>query len=429
MLIVIPVMRTPSFTLQVAFFVTLAGWSSAFLLPRCPLCIAQSVSKPTVSTAQFTAPSNSESNHELALDQKVSRYRALLELMRDEIRLITEAKMRFYLDGVDASYNWKDQWETAVETIEPLRAEFETLATDLFINHADDAGVPESLPDAVFAIRRKLLLSDRDADTISVLRRLLRLQPDHDQLKLDLGRVLLKTNQFAQANELIDSIAREVFEKLEGADDDILMVRSQLQSAYEKEKKILAAEALADDLPRVELMTTQGPVVVELFENEAPDTVGNFIHLVENGFYTDIVFHRVIAGFMAQTGTFVRTGNGYANKSIAYTIYDETRNGRQHFSGYLSMAKTDKPDSGGSQFFITYAPTGFLDGRHTVFGRVIQGMENVGRFEVTFEMKEGEKDKPPKEELIESAIPDRILTAEVIRKRDHQYTPNKVTTN
>ena len=89
------------------------------------------------------------------------------------------------------------------------------------------------------------------------------------------------------------------------------------------------------------------------------------------------------------------------------------------------MAKTSQPDSGSSQFFITYKPTVFLDGRHTVFGRVIQGMDSVGRLDPTFVLKT-EEDKPPKEIPVEGVIPDRILSAKVIRKRSHSYQPNKV---
>lgn len=413
-------MRTPSFIFSAAFFAAWV-WSVVPANQSTHICRAEAPAAETTASAQSPTL--------VTVEQKVDRYRTLIERMREEIRLITESKIRFYLDGREASYDWKDQWETAVAALEPLKKEFETIATDLFINHTDDASVPDSLEETVFAIRRKLLKTDQDAKTIAVLRRLLETKPENQQLKLDLGRVLLKTNQFAEANELIDSIPRNVMEDLDDGDDKLLASRSQLETTYEEEKKILAAESEADDLPRVELLTSQGPVVVELFENEAPDTVGNFIHLVESGFYKDVIFHRVIAGFMAQTGLVARLENGYANKRPGYLIYDETRDGRRHFSGYLSMAKTDKPNTGNSQFFITYQPTNFLDGRHTVFGRVIEGMENVGRLQATFEMKKTEKDKPPEEVRIESAIPDFIKSANVIRKRDHQYAPKKVGSN
>jgi len=413
MLIVILLKRTPSFIRKIAFFAMLA-WVSVPTCDATSLCFGQS---PTNET--------SPSPPALTVAQKVDRHGELIEAMKDKIRLISEAEMRFYLDGEEESYNWRDQWENAVATLQPLREEFEAIAIDLFINQDSAQGVPDSLPETIFSVRRKLLTTDRDADTIAVLRKLMILKPDNEQLKLDLGLALLKTNRFAEANEIIDSIPPSVLETLDEADDKLLSIRLPLETEYEKEKKILAAEA-DDDLPRVELTTTKGPIVVELFENEAPDTVGNFVQLVESGFYTDMVFHRVIARFMAQTGTVAQRGDRYAVREPGYLIYDETKGGRGHFYGYLSMAKTDAPNSGGSQFFITYEPTVFLDGRHTVFGRVIQGMENAGRLQPTHKMKE-EKDKPPEEVPIETATPDRILTAKVIRKRDHEYRPNKVT--
>lgn len=409
MLIVILLKRTPSLILKVAFFAALA-WVST-----------QSHNSGDHCFGQSSAPA---AEKELTVQQKVQRHRELLQAMRDKLRLITEAEMRFYLDGAEESYNWSDKWDTNVAALQPIREEFESLAVDLFINHENAEGVPDSLPETVFSVRKQLLETDRDADTIAVLKRLHKLKPEIDQLKLDLGLALLKTNQFAQANEIIDKIPPNKLEDLEGVDNKLLMIRKPLEAAYEQEAKTITAES-EDDLPRVELMTTKGPIIVELFENEAPDTVGNFIHLVESGFYTDVIFHRVIARFMAQTGLVTFSSNGYSMKQPGYSIYDETKGGRSHFSGYLSMAKTDQPNSGGGQFFITYEPTVFLDGRHTVFGRVIQGMENAGRLLPTHEMKE-EKDKPPEEVAIESITPDRILSAKVIRKRDHEYKPNKV---
>lgn len=408
------VKRTPSFILKVAFFAAMVWVGMQSRSPNV-ICFGQGPSNESGQTAQT-----------LSFEQKTDRHGELIKAMREKIRLIKQAELRFYLDGVEESYNWSDQWDTAVAGLQPLREEFETISVDLYINNEDANSVPDSLPETVFSVRKKLLKTDHDADTIEVLRRLLIAKPDIDQLKLDLGLALLKTNQFTEANEIIDTIPPNVLDKLKEADNKLLSIRVPLQKAYEQEKKILAAEA-DDDLPRVEINTSQGTIVVELFENEAPDTVGNFIQLVESGFYTDVIFHRIISKFMAQTGLVSFRSNGYEMKRLGYSIYDETKGGRGHFYGYLSMAKTDQPNSGGSQFFITYAPTVALDGRHTVFGRVIQGMANAGRLQPTHEIKE-EKDKPPEEVAIESITPDRILSAKVIRKRDHEYRPNKVTT-
>ncbi|MFW6170370.1 MAG: peptidylprolyl isomerase [Planctomycetota bacterium] len=158
--------------------------------------------------------------------------------------------------------------------------------------------------------------------------------------------------------------------------------------------------------------TTQGEIVVELFENEAPETVGNFVYLVKRGFYDELPFHDVQSGFMAQTGCPHGDGTG----GPGYTIYDEfNKSGaRKHFRGVLSMANRDVPDSGDSQFFITFRPAPRLDGRHTVFGRVIEGMDVVTRLQ-----RRTPQDPQPAE-------PDRILEAKVLRDRGHEYLPNKV---
>ncbi|MCG7406355.1 peptidylprolyl isomerase [Paenibacillus sp. ACRRX] len=116
-----------------------------------------------------------------------------------------------------------------------------------------------------------------------------------------------------------------------------------------------------------------GQVVIELFENEAPGTVANFEKLANEGFYNGLSFHRVIKGFVAQGGCPNGTGTG----GPGYTIKCETAgNTHKHVKGALSMAHAGK-DTGGSQFFICYDAFPHLDGVHTVFGQVIEGVEHV----------------------------------------------------
>lgn len=117
----------------------------------------------------------------------------------------------------------------------------------------------------------------------------------------------------------------------------------------------------------------KGKVVIELFENDAPKTVANFEKLINEGFYDGLSFHRVIQGFVAQGGC----PNGNGTGGPGYTIPCETKgNPRRHERGALSMAHRG-PDTGGSQFFIVFQPQPHLDGVHTVFGKVIEGMEVV----------------------------------------------------
>ncbi|MCE5266527.1 MAG: peptidylprolyl isomerase [Planctomycetaceae bacterium] len=181
---------------------------------------------------------------------------------------------------------------------------------------------------------------------------------------------------------------------------------------WAKEQEVRKAEAKAGDLPRVLLKTSKGDITIELFENEAPNTVANFISLVQSRFYDGVVFHRVLPGFMAQGGDPKGTGQG----GPGYTIADECRRPdyRHHFRGTLSMAKTAQPDTGGSQFFLTFVPTPHLDGQHTVFGRVVDGMDVLAK------LQRRDPDDP------EAPRPDKILEAKVLRKRPHAYKPQKM---
>lgn len=127
------------------------------------------------------------------------------------------------------------------------------------------------------------------------------------------------------------------------------------------------------DNPVAVFETTKGRFTVELFRDKAPKTAQNFIDLVNKGFYNGITFHRVIDGFMIQGGD--PSGNGTGGPG--YTIPDEFGEGLAHASeGYLSMANAG-PNTGGSQFFITLDATPWLDGKHAIFGKVIDGMDVV----------------------------------------------------
>lgn len=134
--------------------------------------------------------------------------------------------------------------------------------------------------------------------------------------------------------------------------------------------------------------TNMGEFEVELFEDKTPITTKNFIDLAQEGFYDEVIFHRIIDGFMIQGGDPTGTGMG----GPGYTIEDEFIPELTHESeGILSMANTGRPHTGGSQFFITLAATPWLDGHHTVFGKVVKGMEVVREIG---HVKTGPQDRP-----------------------------------
>ncbi len=189
-------------------------------------------------------------------------------------------------------------------------------------------------------------------------------------------------------------------------------------AAWERELKQRAADAAGEPLPRVLMKTTKGNMEIELFEDQAPEAVANFIHLIEQGFYDNLTFHRVIEHFMAQGGCPQGDGQG----GPGYFIRNEADKpeARNFFRGTLGMALAQERDSGGSQFFITFLPTPQLNGSFTAFGRVIDGIDvlsNISR-------RNPEEDK--KDKTATPVMPDEIITIEILHKRDHEYKPNKL---
>lgn len=144
------------------------------------------------------------------------------------------------------------------------------------------------------------------------------------------------------------------------------------------------------------LETTKGDVVIALRPDLAPGHVARITELVSQGFYNGVPFHRVIDGFMAQTGDPTGTGMGGSGKKLKAEF-----NRQPHVRGTVSMARAASPDSGDSQFFICFGDARFLDGQYTVWGEVVSGMENVDQ------IKRGEPVKDP----------DKIVTARLAAKQ------------
>jgi cyclophilin family peptidyl-prolyl cis-trans isomerase len=145
------------------------------------------------------------------------------------------------------------------------------------------------------------------------------------------------------------------------------------------------------------IKTDKGDIRIQLLASQAPATVNNFVFLAREGFYDGVTFHRVISGFMAQTGDPTGTGTGgpgyrFADEPSALRL-------RHDQEGTLSMANAG-PNTNGSQFFITFGPTPHLDGKHAVFGRVIKGMDVLRQIRV----RDPQRDPQPG---------DRIQTIEI----------------
>jgi cyclophilin family peptidyl-prolyl cis-trans isomerase/Flp pilus assembly protein TadD len=318
-----------------------------------------------------------------------------------------------------------------------LAREFQGLRTstirdmDQLIASASEGlkGAPED-PGLLEVRGEAYLLYDKKAKALADLSRLLRIRPANPELTLKVAKLdqslnhfeaavagfegllakgpldpetrsllamsLFSIHRFDEAARLFDELLKEKKDpQQEELSRQFQKMALEYVDLWKAEQEIRARETKADDLPRVRLLTSRGTIVLELFENEAPNTVANFLELVTRNYYDGLLFHRVIPGFMAQGGCPKGDGSG----GPGYRFKDEvTASFRRHFRGSLSMANSG-PDTNGSQFFLTHLPTEWLNGKHTVFGRVLQGQEVVDDLEPA----------------------DTILKAEVLRKRSHPY--------
>ena len=153
--------------------------------------------------------------------------------------------------------------------------------------------------------------------------------------------------------------------------------------------------------PVVTITMTNGDVIkAELYPEIAPNTVNNFIFLVQKGFYDGLIFHRVISGFMIQGGDPQGTGMGGPGYSIKGEFaMNGVRNDLKHTRGVLSMARSMMPNSAGSQFFIMHANAPHLDGQYAAFGKVVEGLDVVDKIA---SVRTGWQDKPVEEQKIQS---------------------------
>ncbi len=333
-------------------------------------------------------------------DKQFAEWKSLLQDLR---KLQTEYQTAETKDVPAIEKRWK-------ELIQKGEAMLPTLRQAALAAYEESPNTDPSLTKFLAKLMEDLLSRDQYAPALAIAQSLEKHNAGYDEALRIAGTAAYSLNQFDLAEQYFQRAQQAGV--LSGDAAEIQQNLATCKELWKKEQELRAREAKADDLPRVRLKTTKGDIVLELFENEAPETVGNFIHLVEKGFYDGLTFHRVISGFMAQAGCPVGDGSGGPGYRIYCECYKPEH--RNHFAGSLSMAKTRDRNTGGSQFFITFRPTPHLNGKHTVFGRVIEGMDvvlNLTR-------------RTPKEPGPDPA--DKIIKAEVIRKRNHEYKPHKV---
>jgi cyclophilin family peptidyl-prolyl cis-trans isomerase len=299
----------------------------------------------------------------------------------------------------------KAEYDKLYTQAEPLLKELRTTAEAAF------NAAPNTNPEVVSTLVRMLADDIRRDDyepALQLAQQMIAKECPDGSLYNFAGIAAYSSDDFANAQKWL-KIA-ESKQRLDDAGANCLSDAAPAEARFAKEVELRKKEAAANDLPRVRMETNRGVIVLELFENEAPEAVANFISLVEAKYYDGLTFHRVLENFMAQGGCPDGTGAG----GPGYKIYCECAKGehRKHFRGTLSMAHAGK-DTGGSQFFLTFRPTPFLDGRHTAFGRVIEG------WDILTKIQRRDPNNP-------TTAPDKMVRVTIERKRDHAYVPNKV---
>lgn len=331
-----------------------------------------------------------------------SEFAKLNSKFRTLVAELSNLRRRYQSDSGANKEALENEWDEKIEQVRQLEKQLAASAEQAYV------AAPDKTPqeaEYLFAYLASQLKADAYEEAARITNLLAEHKYEHQFLDLVAGLSYFGVMDFDKAKESLTR-AKEKKEIDEMGTRYLAQIDDHnYAELWKKEQEIRAAEDKASNLPRIKLATNKGDIVIALFENEAPLATANFIELTEKKYFDGLKFHRVIPGFMAQGGDPKGDGTG----GPGYTIPDECfqDNHRNHFRGTLSMANTGQRDTGGSQFFLTFLPTAHLDGKHTVFGRVVEGMDVLS--ELT-------RCQPG-----DSAVPDRIEKATVISKRNHPY--------
>lgn len=347
----------------------------------------------------------------------IDQYRTAVRQLKEDIKGLRKILVTHHaeMDPKAPLFKYAPEWNEKRKSAFANSIKFRQAAIELY---ASDPKKYKSVGDLLFGILMNESHDDRYEGLPEIAKVLIETSYPDNQFWEHAFHAAAATNQYS----LIDEWSRKAF--LSGITDNpapAILIPESYQAKWQQELAIREAEAKADDLPRVRIQTNKGDIIIELFENEAPNTVANFIYLAEHGYYNELSFFRVLERFMLQAGCI----NGDGGGSPGYRIECEAGlpNARTYFRGSLAMALAGdpntgavKPDTGGSQFFISLYPNPKMV-EYTVFGRVIEGIEILGDIErVDFSDEKFKKDNPDTE-------PDIMIKVEVIRKRDHEYVP------
>lgn len=386
-------------------------------------CLAVAVALFASLIGSFETASAQQSAEEKKYDAAIAQGRVLAKACRS-------LSLKFFDVSLADSKKYKKQWPAAAKAIADHKPVIEQAAIDWFMKCPKP---DEELLRVVSAVSSEKYDAGDFETSWTLLQKIAKFFPEPDNIRLQrrMALVAIKTNRFEYALDFLSNPkSRESIEELEvQLDKNLFALCPLLAHKWKREQELQEKETEADDLPRVKIQLSTGEVIVELFENEAPQTVANFISQVESGFYDESYCHPHVKNIVMQTGIVNRTRSVPV---IDYKIKNESRSdiSRDHFSGSLSMASFDGKDASATVFVITLLPNPDLDWNRTeednvsqtVFGRVISGMGHVAALPVTMEVDPETEEQTP----IKGVTPGHIEKASVIRKREHEYTFEKI---
>lgn len=366
-----------------------------------------------------TAPSDSSASTVLDVKPETEEFKKATDELREHLKKMREVMVLYNVGDIAEDSKWKQDWISLAESGAALHRRF---VHEALREYLMDPKSKKTLEQMLFKILKRNVEADRFEGMTEVAQALVDNNfPDPETL-VHLTVSAFAENQLEAAKPALSQLIQK------GMASAQLIEKHQNFESHEQEWQAeldaRKRDAEGEPLPRVLIKTTKGNMEVELFENDAPETVANFLSLVETGYYENVTWHRVLQHFMAQTGCQVGDGTG----GPGYMIYSEASKptARKFYRGTLGLALAQEnegsdpiPNSGGSQFFITFLPVAELNGSYTAFGRVTQGIEVLANIAKVNPDEKEDKSKP-------KLPPDEIIEIEVLNKRDHEYTFNKV---
>ena len=347
-----------------------------------------------------------------------AEYEALAATCRQSMLNVWQAEVRYFDSTRDESIEVRKEWEQLKVECQSQIDKLAEVATKLF--DAQEKPSPE-LAELVSRVQEKTLRDGFPSEAFRIGKKLIAVYPDMKKAEMVTALAAIKVNEFDFAKKYYDE-NKEAIEAIEPEYSKLFGSIDNLVTQFEREQQFREQDA-KNELPLVTIETNRGVVKIELFEDQAPETVANFISLTEQGFYDDLTFHWVLKGFAAETGVYTRRRTP-SDVNVNYFIADEfdREDVRHHFRGSLSLITSEAANTGNERFVICLEPVPFLDGRKTVFGRVVKGMEVLDGITHTYQLSE--KGEP---EQIPEVKHDYIVKASVTRKRaDSEYKINKI---